>query len=109
MLLIIASGLGFDSGLGEESSQGPNHPFPDLFLGVRFVKYGSHPVQGNAYTGTSAFRNFGSECIKQRFDIIPVDIGAHRVFENRLERIGLFPIQGRRSWLVANLAFQDET
>ena len=56
-------------------------------------------IQQDSSYRASPFGYVSSQRVKQGFKITPFDVGAHRVFDDRFERLGLFLVQGSISYV----------
>jgi hypothetical protein len=81
---------GSNPGSGEQVSQRSDHTFPNYLLGMRLVKNRLHTIQYDNDPRASRFRQLGSQCREQRFDVMPIDVGAHRIREDPLKDPELF-------------------
>jgi hypothetical protein len=92
-----SSNGGSNPGRGEEVSQGSDHTLPDFFLGMRLVENRLHTIQDHDNPRASRFSQLGPECREQRFDVMPINVGANRVREEPFEDSLLF-LRHRSSW-----------
>jgi hypothetical protein len=81
---------GPNPGGNEETSQFSNHRLPGLILGMGPVEDFSNVIQGDPQARALAFGQFSSQCKEQRFDVMPIDVGANGVREDPVEGPLLF-------------------
>jgi hypothetical protein len=70
-----------NAGVAEKLSQAPNRWLAGFFFGVRLMEHRSDSIQDDKYPRSSPFGQLSPQCSKERFDIVPIDDGAHRICE----------------------------
>ena len=51
-------------------------------------------IQDDSSYRSCSFGNLGSQRFEQGFKVAPCDVGAHGILKDRVERLGLFLVQG---------------
>src|SRR6266545_3484963 len=78
-----------DARVVEEFPERSDHPLADLSLRVRFMEDGLDAIEHDADSRPSPLGNLGSEPLQQGLDVLPREIGAYGIGEDRLEDLAL--------------------